>query len=90
MFTRSINDHSGLLIVEHRDSILGASIHMLFMNYDIAAIWINSRMEVVDVQRAQRWRLSYSPKTPARFVLEVHPERWDEFKIGDILHFESA
>ena len=90
MFTRTINFTSGLLIVERNDSIMGASIHMMFMNYDIAAIWINSRMEVVDVQRVQRWRLSCSPQAPARFILETHPDRLDEFKIGDNLHFEST
>lgn len=90
MFTRVINPDSGLLIIESRDSILGASIHMMFMNYNIAAIWINSRMEVVDIQLAQRWRISYSPKAPARFILETHTDRINEFVIGDVLQFESA
>mgnify|MGYP005642693237 CR=1 FL=1 len=90
MFTRSIPSDSGLLIAENKESILGASIHMMFMNYNIAAIWINSQMEVVDVQLAKRWHLSYVPKAPASFILETHLDRIYDFIIGDILQFESA
>lgn len=90
MFTRNIDNYSGLLIVEQRDSILNASIHMMFMNYDIAAIWINSKMEVVDIKKALRWRISYVPEKQARYILETHPERLSEFCIGDVLQFENA
>jgi uncharacterized membrane protein (UPF0127 family) len=90
MFTSGIEIDKGLIIVENRESTISTSIHMMFMNYDIAAIWINSQMEVVDLQIAKRWRLSYAPQAPAQFVLEAHPSRLGEFSIGDVLKFENA
>ena len=45
---------------------------------------------VVDVCLARRWRPFYLPKGPAQYVLEVSPERLDEFQIGDRLRFEEV
>jgi len=62
---------------------MNASIHMLFMRFDIAAIWINSAKKVVDVQIAKRWHLAYLPARPARYILETHVSQADNFQIGD-------
>jgi len=80
----------GLLLVGSRDSRLDSSIHMLFVFFDLAVIWINSNMEVVDKVHAKSWRLAYFSKQPAKYVLEIHPERWGEFEIGDIVVFKDA
>ena len=77
----------GLVLVGKRDSRLDSSIHMLFVSFDLAVIWINSDMQIVDKVIAKSWRPAYFSKQPAMYVLEVHPERWDEFQIGDTLHF---
>jgi uncharacterized membrane protein (UPF0127 family) len=78
----------GLLLVQGTDSRLDASIHMLFMRMDLAAIWINAAGQVVDAQLARRWRPAYIPRRPARFVLETHPDRLSDFQIGDQITFE--
>ncbi len=80
----------GLVLVGKRDSRLDSSIHMLFVSFDLAVIWINSDMQIVDKVIAKSWRPAYFSKQPAMYVLEVHPERWDEFQIGDTLHFNHA
>ncbi len=80
----------GLLLVGTRDSRLDSSIHMLFVAFDLAVIWINSDMKVVDKVLAKSWRPAYFPKQPARYVLEIHPERWDEFEAGDLVQFRDA
>jgi uncharacterized membrane protein (UPF0127 family) len=79
-----------LVLVGTRDSRLESSIHMLFVSFDLAVIWINSNMQVVDKVLAKSWRPAYFSKQPAKYVLEVHPERWDEFQIGDTLEFKNA
>lgn len=83
MFKRSIAEHEGLLLVQPRDGIISASIHMLFMRFSIAVIWINMVNEVVDVRLAHPWRLAYLPARPASYILETHPERLKDFQIGD-------
>src|SRR5574339_376501 len=72
----------GLLLVGKRDSRLDSSIHMLFVPFDLSVIWISSAMQVVDKVLARSWRPAYFSKEPAKYVLEIHPERWGDFEIG--------
>lgn len=80
----------GLLLVGARDSRIDSSIHMLFVSFDLSVIWINSAKQVVDKVFAKSWRPAYFSKQPARYVLEVHPERWGDFEIGDGVEFKDA
>ena len=80
----------GLVLTGKRDSRIESSIHMFFVSFDLAVIWINSDMQVVDKVLAKPWRPAYFSKQPAKYVLEVHPERWDEFQIGDTVSFKNA
>ena len=80
----------GLVLVGRRNSRLDSSIHMFFVSFDLAVIWINADMQIVDKVIAKSWRPAYFSKQPAKYVLEVHPERWDEFQVGDLLHFNHA
>jgi len=80
----------GLLLVGTRDSRLDSSIHMLFVSFDLSVIWINSGRQVVDKVLAKSWHPAYFSKQPAKYVLEVHPERWHEFQIGDTVQFTNA
>jgi len=87
MLRDSIAENEGIVLVENTDSIMNATIHMLFMNFDIAVVWINGQMSVVDKKIAKRWRLAYPPVSPARFILEAHPDRLGDFQIGDKVDF---
>lgn len=80
----------GLLLVGKRDSRLDSSIHMLGVLFDLTVVWINSELRVVDKVHARPWRPAYFAKRPARYVLEIHPERWGDFEIGDTVHFHDA
>ena len=62
MFTKSIPDDQGLLLVQRSNSIVNSSIHMMFMWMDLAVIWINDEFTVVDRVLAHRWKLAYLPK----------------------------
>jgi uncharacterized membrane protein (UPF0127 family) len=90
MFRKSLAQREGLLLVEASESRLNAAIHMLFMRFDLAVIWINDDMRVVDAQLARRWRASYVPAKPARFTLETRAEYLPEFHIGDQILFTNA
>jgi uncharacterized membrane protein (UPF0127 family) len=63
---------------------------MLFVSFDLTVIWISSDMQVVDKVLAKSWRPAYFSKQPARYVLEIHPERWGEFEIGDTVTFQNV
>jgi uncharacterized membrane protein (UPF0127 family) len=80
----------GLLLVGTRDSRLDSSIHMLFVPFDLAVFWINSEMMVVDKVIAKSWKLAYFSRHPASHVLEIHPDRWGDYEIGDTVQFKDA
>jgi uncharacterized membrane protein (UPF0127 family) len=89
-FRSGLARDEGLLLVGRRDSRLESSIHMLCVPFDLSVIWINSAMQVVDKVLAKSWRPAYFSKKPARYVLEIHPERWGDFEIGDGVEFQDV
>ena len=87
MFRKELPLEEGLILAYGADSRMDASIHMMFVNFDLAVIWINSDGKVVDKILAEQWKLAYLPQKPARYVLEIVSERLDEFEIGDRVIF---
>jgi len=62
---------------------INASIHMFFMRFDIAVIWLDTDNRVIHKEIARRWRPYYAPPAPARLVLELHPSRINDYNLGD-------
>jgi len=89
MFTQSLPDRHGLLLVQGSDSRMNASIHMMFMWIDLAVIWINSEYQVVDSVLAKRWKLAYLPKQPAKYVLEAPVNCLSDYQVGDRIRFSE-
>jgi uncharacterized membrane protein (UPF0127 family) len=89
-FRSLLGRDDGLVLVGKRDSRVDSSIHMFFVSFDLAVIWINSDMQVVDKVLARSWKPAYFSKQPAKYVLEIHPERWEEFQVGDRVKFKDA
>jgi len=89
-FRARLSPDAGLILVGNRNSRLDSSIHMLFVSFDLTVVWIDSNMVVVDKVLAKSWRPAYFSKRPAQYVLEIHPERWDEFAVGDLVEFKDA
>ncbi|GAB1469519.1 hypothetical protein MASR2M66_03950 [Chloroflexota bacterium] len=90
MFRPRLDPDDGLLLVEKRDSRLDTSIHMFFVSFDLAVFWINSDMIVVDKVIAKSWKPVYVSKADAKFTLEIHPDRWGDYEIGDKVEFKNA
>jgi uncharacterized membrane protein (UPF0127 family) len=90
MFRSSLAYEDWLLLVRQRDSRLGGAIHLLFLTYNLAVIWINSMNIVVETVLARSWHSAYVPLQPARYILETHPMRLNEFKIGDQVEFQNG
>jgi len=89
MFQNQLGDDQGLLLVQKRENRRDAAIHMFFVGMDLGVVWMNRDREVVDLQLAKSWRPLYTPEKPAKYVLEIHPNRLEDFILGDILDFEE-
>ena len=62
MFRRELPADEGLLFVNRRESVSGASIHMLFMRFNIGVVWLDKNGMVVDAKVAKVWRPAYAPR----------------------------
>jgi uncharacterized membrane protein (UPF0127 family) len=89
MFVPSLQDNTGIILVDSLESRINTAIHMLFMNFDITTVWINKKRQVVDVAYAKKWHLSYFPKKSAQYVLEINISHINDFHIGDQLTFSN-
>lgn len=89
MFTTSLPDNYGLLLVQSAEGRINSSIHMMFMWMDLAVIWISSDYSVVDLVLARRWKLVYLPKKAAKYVLEAGVSNFSDFNIGDKVCFDE-
>ena len=89
-FRARLGRDEGLILVGKRDSRLDSSIHMVFVSFDLTVVWINSEMRVVDKILAKSGRPAYFSKVPAKYVLEIHPDLWENFVIGDVVEFKDA
>ncbi len=88
MFTKTIDPGSGILLSHKSESRTNAAIHMFFVGMDLGVVWLDNDLNVVDLVEAKSWTPLYTPRSPARYILETHPVRLSEFKIGDRLSFE--
>jgi len=88
MFRDTIDADDGLLMVHGSESRANAAIHMFFVGMDLGVLWLDSSQIIVDKQLAISWQPFYTPASPAKYILEVHPDRLPEFELGDILNFE--
>ena len=77
-----------LLLVGGGEGRVETAIHMLFVFFPIAAVWLDSYGVVVDTRLARSFRPLYVPRAPARDVLEGPPELLSEVGVGDKLRFE--
>jgi len=85
MFTKEIEQDSGIILVDDHESRWNTAIHMLFMNFDITVLWLDHRMIIVDKVLAKKWFPVYMPKKPAQYVIELHYSKFSEYSIGDKL-----
>ena len=76
-----------MILVKEKDSVTNSSIHMFFVFFPIAAIWINQKGKVTSAQLAKPWRPYYASPTPASYVIETSPDYLEKVSVGDFLEF---
>ena len=76
-----------MILVKEKDSVANSSIHMFFVFFPIAAIWINQKGKVTSAQLAKPWRPYYASPTPASYVIETSPDYLEKVSVGDFLEF---
>lgn len=89
MFRPEISDHEGICLITNPPGVINSSIHMFFMRFDIAVIWLDVSMQVIDKTLAKKWTPYYAPHKAAKYILELHPSRLTDFYPGDKVQFTN-
>src|SRR5512138_3163163 len=80
MFRRALGQGEGLLMVEPATGRVSTSIHMFFMAFSIATVWLDGQMTVVDKVLARPWRPFYMSSKAAKYTLEAAPDLLDRLE----------
>jgi uncharacterized membrane protein (UPF0127 family) len=87
MFHAPLREDEAYIFVERGESRSLTTIHMLFVFFPIAVIWLDANRRVVDKVLARPFYPYYTPCQPAQYYLECHPHVLDRVDIGDQLEF---
>ena len=90
MFRRTLDADQVLVFCYGRESIVETSIHMLFVFFSIAVVWLDAERRVVDQVLAKPFRPYYAPSKPAQYYVEGDPGLLEHVQIGDQLAFEES
>lgn len=86
-FRSGLKPGEALILVHPKEGIRSTSIHMFFVFFPIAAVWIDAQGVVTSVQLARPWRPYYASPTPACYVLETTPDFLNSISVGDEVEF---
>jgi uncharacterized membrane protein (UPF0127 family) len=87
MFRRALDPQEVYVFAYPRESITETTIHMFFVFFSIAVLWLDSERRVVDKVIAKPFRPLYAPKQAAQYFVEGVPELLDRVKLGDLVDF---
>ncbi|NLE46337.1 MAG: hypothetical protein GX620_16585 [Chloroflexi bacterium] len=88
-FRRHLADSEGLILLGGSETRVGSAIHMFFVFFPIAVVWLDREGRVIDRCLAKPFRPFYAPRRPARDIIEGHPEILDSVHDGDRLCLRS-
>ena len=89
-FRTKLQKGEALILVKDKDSIANSSIHMFFVFFPIAAVWVNYKGKVTSAQLAKPWRPYYASSEPASYVIETAPDFLEKISVGDTLEFQDS
>jgi uncharacterized membrane protein (UPF0127 family) len=87
MFRRTLDPDQVYLFVFRGESVVEASVHMLFVFFPLALVWLDAKRQVVDVRLAKPFHPFYLPRQAAQYLIEGTPELLDRVRLGDRIGF---
>lgn len=88
MFSRHLKKGGGLILKADKEGKPDTAIHMFFVFFGIDAVWVNNKMEVVDVKKnIKPFTPLITPRKPARYVIELPKGAAKSVKTGDSIVF---
>jgi uncharacterized membrane protein (UPF0127 family) len=85
--SHAVADEQVYIFGEKRESVAQTTIHMFFVFFPIAVVWLDAEKRVVDKKLAKPFRPIYAPNGPAQYFVEGHPSLLERVTAGDQLDF---
>ncbi|MFQ3568123.1 MAG: DUF192 domain-containing protein [Aggregatilineales bacterium] len=89
-FSPRLPADEGLLFVTKHEGRSHTAIHMFFVFFPIAVVWLDGQGFVVDQALAKPWHPYYAPARPAQYFIEADPQLLERVAVGDRLHFDEV
>ena len=87
-FRKELKENEAVLIERNNESILDATIDMIFVFYKIDVLWLDKNKKIVDIRKNVRpFSLFSAPNKPAKYIVELRKGVSSKFKIGQKLEF---
>jgi uncharacterized membrane protein (UPF0127 family) len=77
------------LFVESQESVGGTAIHMFFVFFPIAVVWLDHDGRGVDRVLARPFRPYYASRRPARYAFEGRPSLLERVDLDDQLELRA-
>jgi uncharacterized membrane protein (UPF0127 family) len=87
MFHPPLREEEAYVFVESKESRSLTAIHMLFVFFPLAVLWLDSSKRVVDTALARPFYPYYAPSSPAQYYVECHPVTLQKVGPGHQLEF---
>lgn len=85
MFQKTLDHNFGLLFDFGIETRFKSSIHMFFVYIDLTILWLDSNFKIVEKAFANKRHGILTPSVAARYVLELHSNKFQAFSVGDVL-----
>jgi len=66
----------------------GASVHMMFVFFPIDIIYLDAQKRINEIARLKPWRLNFTPRKPAKWLIELPAGKAKGLKAGWKLEWE--
>jgi len=88
MFEDEKNFNYALVFEFPNESRVGCSLHMLFVFFPIDVLFLNKEKKVVDKTTLTPFILNYTPKKPAKYVIEMPKGKGKNIKLGQKINWK--
>jgi uncharacterized protein len=91
MFSKPLKRGEAIILEAKDEGIIETTLHMLFVFYPIDILWLNKKLEIVDIKRkVMPFKPWIVPRAPAKFVVEMKSGAAKTLRIGDVLKFKPS
>ncbi len=88
MFEEKSKFDYALIFVLPDETRVGASVHMMFVQFPIDIVYLDAQKKVFEKARLHPWMPNYTPKKAAKYFIELPEGKAKKIALGESLEWE--